>query len=82
MIVVTTTKAREDAFRAIKRRADALGCTDAVYAGSPPKWWLSVAEQASKAGAVLVLDKDATRPMLVMSLAGAEQLAGLGNIED
>ena len=77
MIVITTTKAREDAFRAIKARADALGCTDAVYAGSPPQWWLRIAEQATSAGAVLVLDKGAERPLLVMTLAAAEELAGL-----
>ena len=83
MIVVTTTKAREDAFRAIKRRGDAIGVVDAFYAGSPPLWWQKLAKQAQDAGAVLVLGKDpGSPPMVVMSLAGAEQLAGLGNTED
>ena len=77
MIVVTTSKDREDAFRAIKARADTLGITETVYAAAPPLWWQRIAEQACKGGAVLVLDRNAVQPMVVMPLVVAEELAGL-----
>ena len=79
MIVVTTTREREDAFRAIKARADTLGVTSSVYAAAPPLWWQRIAEQAVRDGAVLVLDKNAAQPMVVMPLAVAEELAGISS---
>ena len=75
MIVVTTTRAREDAFAGMKRRAGAMGVKETVYAAAPPKWWLRIAEQTAEAGAVLVLDKGAEQPLVVMTLAAAEALA-------
>ena len=77
MIVVTTTRQREDQIAAVKARADALGITEAVYAGAAPRWWQRLAERAVQAGGVLVLDRDAAQPLVVMPLVVAEELAGL-----
>ena len=80
MICVTTTKAREDAYTAMKQRADALGITESFYASAPPLWWQRIAEQANQAGAVLVLNRDVDAPvMVVMTLAQAEELVGISS---
>lgn len=78
MITVVTTKDREDRIAALRRRADALGATDTVYAGAAPQWWRRIVDQAERTGAVLVLDRDGERPMLVLPLAIAEELQGGG----
>ena len=86
MIFVTTTRAREDRIAGLRTRADALmkklqkrtterARVEAVYAGAAPVWWKRIAEQTAQAGAVLVLDKDAEQPLVVMTLATAEALA-------
>lgn len=75
MIVVTTTKRREEAISGLRRRAGAIGVKEAVYAGAAPRWWQRIAEQTAQAGAVLVLDKGAEQPVVVMTLAAAEALA-------
>lgn len=79
MIVVTTTREREDTITALQARADAMGITETVYAGAAPRWWQKLAEQASQAGGVLVVDRNAGQPMIVLSLATAEELAGLAS---
>lgn len=93
MIFVTTTRAREDRIAVLRGRADVLlrklqqrvGCPpggaariEAIYAGAAPRWWQNIAEQTVQAGAVLVLDKGAEQPLVVMTLAAAEALAGGG----
>ena len=77
MIVVTTTAGREAHIRATKAMADALGVTDSIYAGSSSTWWQRIAGQAEHAGGLLILDKDAQHPMVVLPLAVALELAGL-----
>lgn len=86
MIFVTTTRQREDRIAALRTRADALMQklqkrtaervrVEAVYAGAAPVWWKRIAEQTAQAGAVLVLDQAAEQPLVVMTLARAEELA-------
>ena len=86
MICVTTTRAREDRIAGLRARADVLlqrtGCpsggaarVEAIYAGAAPRWWQHIAKQTVQAGAVLVLDKGAEQPLVVMTLAAAETLA-------
>lgn len=86
MIIVTTTRAREDRIaglrarvdtllRRLQRSVDASIHVDVVYAGAAPVWWQRIASQADQAGAVLVLDKAAERAFVVMPLATAETLA-------
>ena len=90
MIFVTTTRAREDRIAVVRARADVLlhklqkrtgvpsggaARIEAVYAGAAPVWWQRIAEQTVQAGAVLVLDKAAEQPLVVMTLAAAETLA-------
>ncbi len=91
MIFVTTTRAREDRIAVVRARADVLlhklqkragvhpgggaARIEAVYAGAAPVWWQRIAEQTVQAGAVLVLDKGAEQPLVVMTLAAAETLA-------
>lgn len=90
MIFVTTTRAREDRIAVVRARADVLlhklqkragvpsggaARIEAVYAGAAPVWWQRIAEQTVQAGAVLVLDKAAEQPLVVMTLAAAEALA-------
>ena len=77
MIVVTTTAAREAHIRATKAQADAIGVSDSIYAGSSLTWWQRIAGQAEQAGGLLILDKDAQHPMIVLPLAVACQLAGV-----
>ena len=74
MIEVFTTREREAHIRSVKAQADALGVTDTIYAGSTSTWWKSIAKQAEQAGGLLVLDKDAQHPMLVLPLAVAMAL--------
>ena len=90
MIVTTTTRAREDRIAALHARADRLlhnlqqragvrpqtaaAHIEAIYAGAAPRWWQRIAEQTAQAGAVLVLDKGAEQPLVVMTLAAAEDL--------
>ena len=81
MIVVTTTAAREAHIRATKAQADALGVTDSLYAGSSLTWWQRIASQAESAGGLLILDKDAQHPMIVLPLAIACELAGVAGEE-
>ena len=93
MIFVTTTRAREDRIAGLRARADGLlhklqqraGCPpnggariEAIYAGAAPVWWQRIADQTAQAGAVLVLDKGAEQPLVVMTLAAAEALATPG----
>ena len=90
MIFVTTTRAREDRIAVVRARADVLlhklqkragvqpggaARIEAIYAGAAPVWWRRIAEQTVQAGAVLVLDKGAEQPLVVMTLAAAETLA-------
>lgn len=84
MIFVTTTRAREDRIAALRARTDAVmqkaqkpttERVEAVYAGAAPVWWKRIAEQTAQAGAVLVLDQAAEQPLVVMTLARAEELA-------
>ena len=84
MIYVTTTRAREDRIIALQKRTDTLmqkaqkptpDRVAVVYAGAAPVWWKRIAEQTAEAGAVLVLDKGAEQPLVVMTLAAAEALA-------
>ena len=82
MICVTTTAAREAHIRATKAQADALGVTDSLYAGSSLTWWQRIAGQAERAGGLLILDKDAQHPMVVLPLAVACQLAGVAGNEE
>lgn len=92
MIFVTTTRAREDRIAGLRARADVLlhklqrragsppggaARIEAIYAGAAPVWWQRIAEQTAQAGAVLVLDKGAEQPLVVMTLAAAENLATL-----
>ena len=69
----------EDALRAIRVRADALGVTSSFYDPAPPTRWQEIAKQAAKDGAVLVIDKNAAQPMVVMPLSMAEELAGIAS---
>ena len=69
----------EDALRAIRDRADALGVTSSSYDPYPQERWQWIAERAAKDGGVLVIDKHAVQPMVVMTLAQAEELAGISS---
>ena len=69
------------AIAAIKARCAALGVTEVHYTGSPPRWWLAIAATAHRAGAVLLIGRAGAQPLIVMTLAAAEALAGLGASE-
>lgn len=78
MIHVTTTSPAEAEYTELRVRSEAIGITEALFASSPNQWWLRLAAQAERAGGVLVLHRLAAQPMVVLTLAQAEQLAGLG----
>ena len=82
-VITSETRRRREpgAITAIKARCAALGVTEVHYAGSPPRWWLPIAATANRAGAVLLIGRAGAQPLIVMTLAAAEALAGLGASE-
>ena len=82
MICEFSNVRREAHIRATKAMADAIGVSDSIYAGSSLTWWQRIAGQAEQAGGLLILDKDAQHPMVVLPLAVACQLAGVAASEE